>query len=69
MKFKYISIFATLFFFIGWSYAFEPLKLVCNGEFEETKIESFKEKEELTNGGFKDEVQLSITDGWVAEDV
>ena len=49
MKFKYISIFATLFFFIGWSYAFEPLKLVCNGEFEETKIESFKEKEELTN--------------------
>ena len=49
MKFKYIPIFATLFFFVSWSYAFEQLKLVCNGEFEETEIESFIEKKELTN--------------------
>ena len=49
MIFKYIPILTTLLYFSSWSHAFEPLKLVCNGEFEETKIESFKEKEEITN--------------------
>ncbi len=48
MKIVLNSIIFAHLFFSCWSYAFEPIKLVCEGEGEESQVKPFA-KEEVTN--------------------